>query len=94
MLPEGRKPDSLDVTRQRERSDSVVNAIKPKFDDVNTTPEHLMDIVGKLEIAPIGVTNDKLPEDFRNPNILIHTEQMKRSGHHHHRECSDWKILQ
>ena len=33
-----------------------------------------MDIVGKLEIAPIEVTNDKLPEDFRNPDILIHTE--------------------
>ena len=58
----------------------MINTVNPKLDIIAPKLDSLMGMVSNLDISQINATDNKLPEGFRNPNVLIHSEQLKRSA--------------
>ena len=58
----------------------MINTVNPKLDIITPKLDSLIGMVSNLDISQINATDNKLPEGFRNPNVLIHSEQLKRSA--------------
>ena len=57
----------------------MINTVNPKLDIITPKLDSLIGMVSNLDISQINATDNKLPEGFRTPNVLIHSEQLKRS---------------
>ena len=58
----------------------MINTVNPKLDVITPKLDSLIGMVSNLDISQVHATDSKLPEGFRNSNILIHSEQLKRSA--------------
>lgn len=58
----------------------MINTVNPKLDIITPKLDSLIGMVSNLDISQLNATDSKLPEDFRNSNVLIHSEQLKRSA--------------
>ena len=62
-------------------SDNVINRVDPKLDLIVPKLDKLIVMVAGLDVSQVNAVNEKLPEDFRNTDILSHTEELRRSAH-------------
>ncbi len=61
-------------------SNNVINTVNPKLDVITPKLDSLIGMVSNLDVSQINATDNKLPEGFRNPDVLLHSEQLKRSA--------------
>ena len=61
-------------------SNNVINTVNPKLDIITPKLDSLIGMVSNLDVSQINATDNKLPEGFRNPDVLLHSEQLKRSA--------------
>ena len=58
----------------------MINTVNPKLDIITPKLDSLIEMVSNLDISQINATDNKLPEALRNPDVLIHSEQLKQSA--------------
>ena len=58
-------------------SNNVINTVNPKLDIITPKLDSLIEMVSNLDTSHINATDNKLPEALRNPDVLIHSEQLK-----------------
>lgn len=61
-------------------SDSLINMVNPKLDIIVPKLDSLVGMLHNLNTSKISATNEMLPEEFKNPDILDHTKELKRTA--------------
>ena len=58
--------------------DDERNIISPRLEVIVSKIDSLTDMIQKINISDIVVTNEKLPLQFRNPDLPHHTQELER----------------
>ena len=68
----GSKPDNL------KSRDDELKMMSPRLEVIVSKINSLTDMIQGMNFSDIVITNEKLPANIRNPNLLYHTQELER----------------